>query len=699
MKYNFTKLLATIFLAAVLFLSFIKQSQGQNIYTIAGDSTAGFNFDNIPAITAELSTPGDVAVDDSGNIYISDENNQRIRKVTLATGIITTIAGTGTASYTGDGSAATAAEINTPYGIALDDSDNVYFADGSNNVVRKITVSTGIITTVAGNYALGAGFNMDNIAATAAQLYQPSGIAIDDSGNLFIADFRNQRIREVRKATGIITTVAGNGTAGFVDNVAANTSGEMYYPGGVGVDDSDNVYIADAGNDRIRKVSAKTGIISTIAGNGVNAPNNGAYCCDGQPAIDASLFWCVRLAVDDSANVIICDEYNERIRKITAATGIITTIAGTGYGQGTLNGGYNGDSIPATSAELNAPGGVAVDNCGNVYIADDYNERVREVVSPGSSHNISISPDSLSICSGTSDTLKASGAGVYTWSPATGLSATTGAVVITNPTISTTYTITGGSGICAAIKTVVVKVNSVLPLIVQPQDTSLCAGMSITLSVPVSGLDYTWSPSSTLSSPTGNTVVATPVVTTTYTITGSDSLGCSALGFDTVSVKKAVNKPTITDTDNVLTSTATQSNQWYRSSSAINGATNKTYTATDTGCYWSIATNLVSGCSSISDTICLTSLSGINRLLINPNLLSIYPNPTGGEIFINISSSVGNVKDWNLQITDVLGRAVYTRQSLNYSNDIDLSNLPSGVYFITVINNVARAVFPVVKQN
>jgi hypothetical protein len=268
-----------------------------------------------------------------------------------------------------------------------------------------------------------------------------------------------------------------------------------------------------------------------------------------------------------------------------------------------------------------------------------------------------------------------------------------------NPSTTTTYYVTASNGYCGGEDSVVVIVNSVLPLIIQPKDTSICDGLSVTLSVPVSGSDYSWSPALTLSSSMGDSVIATPSGTTTYSVTGKNSLGCQVSGFDTVIVKQGVNKPTITDTDNVLTSSATQSNQWYVNATEIKGATQKTYTATDTGCYWTIATNLVNGCSTISDTICITSLSGIYPLLINPGQLSIYPNPTGGEIFISISSSVADVKDWNLQITDVLGRTVYTiKTALNYSNDIDLSNLPGGVYFITVINKIGRTVMPVVKQ-
>jgi hypothetical protein len=270
--------------------------------------------------------------------------------------------------------------------------------------------------------------------------------------------------------------------------------------------------------------------------------------------------------------------------------------------------------------------------------------------------------------------------------------------VVASPSITTTYSVSGSnSGGCSSSGTDIVSVGPAPPFnFTSASSPSTCAGKGIILTVPTSGSGYEWNPSGTVYPDTGNTVTATPLEQTTYTVTGRDSLGCLVTAYDTVYITKGVNKPTITDTDNVLTSSATQSNQWYVNGNKINNATGRIYNATATGCYWTVATNLANGCSSISDTICVT---GINRLSINPNLLSIYPNPTGGELFVNISPSVADVKDWNLQITDVLGRTVYNRLSLNYSNEIDLSNLPGGVYFITIINNSARAVYPVVKQN
>jgi trimeric autotransporter adhesin len=698
-----------LYLFVAVFFSFNSHAQTYVISTIAGDAAGtgfyggGYSGNGGLATAAEFYFPWAVTLDDSGNIYVADQWGEAIRKINKS-GIISTVAGNGymnggTGGYSGDGGPATDAELDNPAGVAVDDSGNIYISDWQNNLIREVNKRSGIISIYAGNVTMlppnNAGHTGDGGQATAAELSNPYGIALDDSSNLYIAEVGNNDVRKVT-AKGIISTLTGGGSFtdwGYTGDGGPATAALLNGDVAVAVDKAGNVYIADTYNNVVRKIGTND-TITTFAGNGYGAGqgnSSGGYSGDGGPATAAEMSNVSGVALDSLGNVYISDFWNYNVRKVNTK-GIISTIAGDEIA------GYNGDNKPATTAELNHPYGLVVDSAGNVYIADEFNQRIRKLT-PTCPALASIYPQDSTICSGQSVILSIINNGItYTWSPSTGLNATTGDSVVATPGVTTTYTVQIGSGACFKDTSVIVKVKLVPPLIVQPQDTSLCGGISVILSVPVSGLGYTWSPSSTLSSSTGNMVVATPVATTIYTVTGSDSLGCSALGFDTVAIKQAVNKPSITDTDNVLTSSATQSNQWYRDSSQINGANNKTYTATDTGCYWSIATNLVNGCSSISDTICLTSLSGINRLLINPNLLSIYPNPTGGDIFINIITSVADVKDWNLQITDVLGRTVYTRQSLNYSNDIDLSNSPSGVYFITVINKTSRALVPMVKQ-
>jgi sugar lactone lactonase YvrE len=335
------------------------------IITVAGNGTYGFSGDGGIATAASLGYVDGVAVDGMGNIYIADASNYRIRKVSAGTFTITTVAGNGDYGFSGDGGAATSAEIGYPEGIAVDSAGNLYIADPSTARIRMVSASTGIITTVAGNGTYG--FSGDGGAATSAGLSYFQGVAVDGAGNLYIADTDNQRIRKVTASTGIITTIAGNGNYGYSGDGSAATNAELGYPQGVAVDSAGNLYIADTDNARIRMVSASTGIITTVAGNGYG------FSGDGGPATSAELEFPGGLAVDSAANIYIADQGNSRIRKVTASTGIITTIAGD-YATG-----YSGDGGPATSAALGGPASVAVDIAGNVYIADSGNNVVREV--------------------------------------------------------------------------------------------------------------------------------------------------------------------------------------------------------------------------------------------------------------------------------------------------------------------------------
>jgi hypothetical protein len=348
------------------------------ISTLAGNGTAGFSGNGGLATGAELDEPSGVAVDTSGNLYIADYYNNRIRKVTASTGDISTVAGNGTAGYSGDGGAATSAELYWPYGVAVDMSGNIYIADSTNERIRKVTASTGVISTVAGNGTVG--HSGDGGAATSAELDNPHGVAIDGSGNIYIADGYNNRIRKVTVSTGTITTVAGNGTAGYSGDGGAATSAELDWPFGVALDTSGNIYIGDYNNNRVRKVTVSTGIITTVAGDGykIGRGNSGGYSGDGGLATSAELNQPLGVAVDVSGNIYIADLFNYRIRKVTVSTGIISTVAGDGTA------GYAGDGGSATSAEIYASG-VALDNAGTIYIADVNNQRVRAVGGVGPS--------------------------------------------------------------------------------------------------------------------------------------------------------------------------------------------------------------------------------------------------------------------------------------------------------------------------
>jgi sugar lactone lactonase YvrE len=330
------------------------------ITSVAGNGTQGYAGDSGPATGAELNYPIGVAFDASGNLYIADAENNRVCKVDRA-GVITTVAGNGAPGYNGDPGPAIWAELNYPMGLAVDTAGNLYIADTQNNRVRKVD-RDGVITTVAGTGAQG--YSSDG-PAVSAELNQPTDVAVDSAGNIYIADNQNFCIRRV-DADGVITTVAGNGTQGYGGDGGPATGAELDYPTGVAVDSFGALYITDARNNRIRKVD-RNGIITTVAGNGTQG-----YGGDGGLATSAELNYPAGMAFDASGDLYLTDEGNSRIRRVDA-NGVITTVAGNGTQ------GYGGDGGPATGAELNFPADLAFDASGNLYIADIKNNRIRKV--------------------------------------------------------------------------------------------------------------------------------------------------------------------------------------------------------------------------------------------------------------------------------------------------------------------------------
>jgi len=427
-----------------------------NITTIAGIGTPGYSGDGGPATSAELYYPTRLAFYD-GYLYISDGLNSKIRKVGLQNGIISTvhnaqgrtlgiafdnnddlhygvkiscggrvnkiseqgivtaIAGNGSLCGWTNPGLATSANFDFPTGITLDDDGNLFIAtiseilkiDATSGLIQTISRSapvinnrkieldengniliittapskllrlnpqTGMITTIAGTNETG--FSGDGGPATSAQFDYPEAVTIDSAGNIFIADTGNDRIRRIDATTGIITTVAGTGEAGFGGDNGPATSAQLYIPRDVIVDNSDNLYIADFANDRIRRVDATTGIITTYAGSGVRG-----YSGDDGPAVSADLDRPIGLAMDDEENLFIAQGLftkEHRIRRVDAETGIITTVAGSGHT------GFSGDGGPALIARLSFPGKIALDSGGNLYLIDRCNYVIRAVRSPGS---------------------------------------------------------------------------------------------------------------------------------------------------------------------------------------------------------------------------------------------------------------------------------------------------------------------------
>jgi uncharacterized protein (TIGR03437 family) len=431
-----------------LVISLSTFGQTYTIATVAGSGSRGFSGDNGPAPSAQLDFPAGVVVDSAGNLYIADSDNNRVRKV--ANGVITTVAGNGLLGFGScDNGPATSAKLSGPAGVSVDSALNLYIADESNNCVRK--VSNGVITALAG----GGSLLGDNGPATDAQLNGPSGVAVDSSGNLYIADLGNNRVRKV--ANGVITTVAGNGTRGFGGDNGPAISAQLAGPVGVAVDSAGNLYIAEAGNNRIRKVS--NGVITTVAGSGATYGFSGDY----GPATAAQLNGPHGVAVDPAGNLYISDTGNDRIRKVS--NGVISTVAGDGTE------GFDGDNGPATSAQLAFPSGVAVDSAGNVYIADAGNNRIRILTPIGPSCTYSVGPPSLQA--------PAAG-GNLTFSIQTAVSCPWMVSGLPN-----WITISGSAfGTSSSTITLVVSPNSGAPR----SATIVIAGVSVTVSQPVASL-------------------------------------------------------------------------------------------------------------------------------------------------------------------------------------------------------------------
>lgn len=356
------------------------------ITTIAGKDTSGYCCDGGPATNAKLYLPYRVCLDNVGNLYVADAFNCRIRKIILSSGVISTVAGTGISGFSGDNIPATNSQLSLPEDVCFDAAGNMYIADAANQRIRKVSASTGIITTIAGSGV--AGSTGDGGLAILARLRNPSGLCFDPAGNLYIADYDNNKVRKVDMQTGIITSVAGIGTAGYSGDGGPATNAKIEGPLHVACNSAGDLFICDQFNHVIRKLTVSTGNISTITGNG-----NPGYSGDGLNAAVAVLNQPSGIFVDKHNNIFIAQYESPAIRKIDGVTNIITTVAGVGIKD------FSGDGGPAISANIWCTD-VKVDTNGTIYIADYFNHRVRMVFDPtlavkpvGAAQTISVYPN------------------------------------------------------------------------------------------------------------------------------------------------------------------------------------------------------------------------------------------------------------------------------------------------------------------
>jgi sugar lactone lactonase YvrE len=334
------------------------------IQTIAGTGTKGYAGDGGPALQALLDEPFMCAFDAAGNLYVAEAANHCVRRIDAVTGVITTVAGTGAAGYSGDGGLATRAALNQPYSLQVDANGNIYIVDRLNAAIRKVDALTGLIATVAGTGEPGSGG--DGGPGPRARLREPNDCCLDGRGGLLIADVQDQRIRRLDLRSGVITTFAGTGEKARAGDGGPAAAASLLGARAVCTDRRGHTYICEREGNGIRRIDAR-GIISIFAGTGERG-----YGGDGGPARTATWGAPKGVRCDRHDNVLVVDTENHAIRRIDAVTGVVTIIAGGRQGGG-------GDGGPATSAGLDRPHGCDVDALGDIYIADSNNHRVRVV--------------------------------------------------------------------------------------------------------------------------------------------------------------------------------------------------------------------------------------------------------------------------------------------------------------------------------
>jgi hypothetical protein len=565
------------------------------------------------------------------------------------------------------------------WGITLDDYGNCYTATltkpSSNSFANKL-FKLPIPSLAPTTWMVSDDYNFQEIGSIQFAVAKNNGV------NYVTNSFNGMAISSTDLFTydSYVLKKWSSTTGAEVDSVTVNTTkdnSKMYWAG-LTSDDCDNIFLGsdsdiyqyDGNLNLMDSIKQLDTIFDVSLGN-----NNILYACGAGfvSALQVTLPSCNRITFSNNISNVNCPNPTGSV--IATPMGAVSPYTIT----------WN--TIPQQT------GATAINLSAGTYIAtiidqpvscipDTVYDTIQMINSAGKD---TISINSPTICSGESVILIAKGATIYAWSPGIGLNATTGDSVIANPTISTTYTVIGTNSGCADTAQAIVSISAAPYLIIRPQDTSVCDGQSVTLIAPISGSGYLWNPLSTLSSDKGDTVTATPSVTTTYTVTGNDSLGCTASGLDTVIVTHGPTKPTITQNGNILISSATQGNQWLRNDTILQGATNQTYTVTIAGYYQVIAKNPVNGCSTTSDPTTYITPTGIEQLSVNSEQVSIYPNPTGGEINIVSAKNIDEVT-----VSNLLGQTVLKFPSGDLGvkqTHFTFELKDEGMYFVTVTSD------------
>jgi hypothetical protein len=599
----------------------------QTITTIVGTGTVGLSGDGGDAMSATLNTPLGLNFDNNGDLLICAQVH--VRKVTLATNIISRIAGSDTSlggpTGFGNGGHATCASVVKAYQIFVDEHDNYYIADSWSSQIRKVDATTGIITAYAGS---SAGSTGDGGPATAARFNTIGCLLVDTvTDKLYVSDAFNYKVRVVDMTTGIITAFAGTGTSGYTGDGVAATSTRFSRVMGLCADRAGNIYIGDWDNARIRKVDIITGIVTTYAGSGITG-----YDGDGGPAISAKIAKPISMTMDTCDNMYFSDEDNQVVRRIDAGTGTITTIAGNG----TV--GFSGDGGLATAAQFNHPTGVKIDNAGNLYISDYFNCRVRKMTIIPPTPTVSITIAALpndTVCAATAVTYSATvtGTGVptYQWYK-------NGTVV---STIGSTYTYVPANG-----------------------DSVRCV-----VTVNVCGSGSAWSSSNTIN------MEVTPLTAPTISLTSAPSTTAPIGSIVTVNATVGSTGSSYSIKwykNSLLFATTSTPTTTYTKSAGTDIITARVSSTTATGCYdtTTSAAHTITGAVSVYEPIS-QHIEG----------LKLHPNPAHDVLNVTAMGQIDTVS-----INNSMGQSFSHIKITKDNNhaEIDVALLPVGVYVVRV---------------